>query len=244
MLYAGVWKELGEFHLGNAGPKMDLGEPLLPISQRQLGGLPILSPSGRGLAKPDVEVDLGRPSIVSHQGSELDSQDKSELEPRRLEQWCEEDALKSSGHGDNEWSTYPWYAPRVILQYLETQMRNVEPIQWSVDNYDGVPTWVEIQTMPDSRYKGDINPTGIQHRELRAALMQLEMETDTPREIEINQDQRHEQWGCTTGKVRMICIEMYNRIRHINATTDEMAQTNRNTGYNELEEVRNHERGI
>ena len=74
--------------------------------------------------------------------------------------------------------------------------------------------------------------------------MQLEMETDTQREMETNQDQRQEQWRCIKDKVRMICIEMYNRVGHINTTMEEMAQTNQKTCYNELEEVRNHERGI
>ena len=123
-------------------------------------------------------------------------------------------------------------------------MTDIEPTQWSVDSYDGGTTWIDVQTMPDKRYEGDISPTRIQQRELRAALMQSEMEADTLMETEANQDQRREQWKCIKDKVRMTCTEMYNRLGYINAITEEMAQTNQETCYNEPEEVRNHERGI
>ena len=32
---------------------------------------------------------------------------------------------------------FPWTAPRVILESLETNMRENEPSVWTIDNYDG-----------------------------------------------------------------------------------------------------------
>lgn len=61
--------------------------------------------------------------------------------------------LGEDDEDQNEWNTYPWCAPRIIWQYFENQTQSVNPTVWSIDNYDGDPTWIEMRMLPKNEYK-------------------------------------------------------------------------------------------
>ena len=51
--------------------------------------------------------------------------------------WCEDNAMGIQNEKYGEWSVYQWFAPRVLMQYWERQTGREDPVQWSMDNYDG-----------------------------------------------------------------------------------------------------------
>ena len=111
-----------------------------------------------------------------------------------LQQWVEQEALEAVSEDKDEWRTYPWYAPRVIWRYLERQTQDNNPSAWSIDNYDGAPTWIEMQTLPEEKHRRDAEPTTAQRREFRAKLIQLEIETEEMTETTTETTKRQAEW--------------------------------------------------
>ena len=64
------------------------------------------------------------------------------------------------------------------MQYFGMVLQEDEPNMWSIDNYDGGITWMEMNVEPEQKYQGDVDTTTTQHREFRSKLLQLEMEID------------------------------------------------------------------
>ena len=119
---------------------------------------------------------------------------------------------------------YPWYAPRVLKQYFEMVMQGEEPIQWSIDNYDGGATWMEMDVMPKEQYKNDAEPSTTQRRELRNKLIQIEMETDEMMEYEQASEWKRRRWQVLRTTVQEMCEEAYQQEQWTRETLREMRE--------------------
>ena len=49
-------------------------------------------------------------------------------------------------------------------------------VQWSMDNCNGGTTWVEMGSLPDGRFRSDVNIIQTQRREMMSKLLQSEIE--------------------------------------------------------------------
>lgn len=101
------------------------------------------------------EVD---PRVLQDEASSRSNQDtKGEFDQQdeEFQAW-----LKNGGQ-------YPWYAPRVLMQYFEITLQYDGPGAWSIDNYDGAVTWMDFETQPNELYRHNADTTPAQSRELR-----------------------------------------------------------------------------
>ena len=73
---------------------------------------------------------------------------------------------------------FPWTAPRIIWEFLEHDVGEDGPTIWSIDNYDGEDSWLEIGRTPTNGYRCDAEVSVNQYHKMACELHNLEGETD------------------------------------------------------------------
>ena len=129
------------------------------------------------------------------------------------------------------------------MQHWKRQTRNEHPIRWNMDNYDGGTTWVEMGSLPDGRFRSNVNITQTQHREMMDRLLQWEIETNKSLEENIEKNQRRDEWKRIKSDVRWTFVEMYNRVGCTNKSITEMGLSIRTKRCDDPEELQDHESG-
>ena len=107
----------------------------------------------------------------------------------------------------NERNGCPWWAARVVMQYFGIILHEDEPCRWSIDDYDGGVTWMEMKMEPETQYRDDGQTTTTQHKEFRSKLMQLDMEADEVLDMEIGINERNGKWHGTRSRLQEVCEE-------------------------------------
>ena len=184
------------------------------------------------------------------QGKRKDYTKASTVKLDELKRWCEEESVTSpkAKAKESEWNGYPWFAPRVTLQYLELIMCSGEPTTWTIDNYDGGTTWVELRTLPSEEYAKDAEPTPTQRREMRASLMQLEgviedIMSGTHSGIggeRVSDERQLSQWQQVKEDVRQVCMKIYEQAEWTQETLQEMRMLVKDTCQEANHEVHDH----
>ena len=124
-------------------------------------------------------------------------------------------------------------------------MQGDEPTQWSVDNYDGAETWMEMDIIPNEQYRNDAETTTVQWREFRGKLMQVEMETDELLEATETKTGSSKRWQEMKTTVQTLCQEAYQQVEWTRETLREMrgmitSESNRDTNHQHAHVRLNH----
>ena len=76
--------------------------------------------------------------------------------------------------GEEEQEDYPWFATRVICNWLIKTMEQNGSLYWNVDDYDGKESYVERKLRAPTEFSKDPETKPYQYRRLRQELIKLE----------------------------------------------------------------------
>ena len=106
---------------------------------------------------------------------------------------------------------FPWIAPRVMLQYLETEMENEKPTVWIFENYDSSGIWSELTIGPRVEYRGDTETSTNQYHKVMHAFYRWASATDDSIEqgdIIMCDEQKRLEWTRTREGINKTCVGM------------------------------------
>ena len=108
--------------------------------------------------------------------------------------------------------SFPWTAPRVVLQYLEMRMSKEKPNGWSIDDCDGPESWTECAQRPEEKYRSDGDTRANQYHKMANAVYYWEAETDNLIEKwkdSEQENQQREEWRTRKDGAQQVCMEMH-----------------------------------
>ena len=118
----------------------------------------------------------------------------------------------------------PWFATKILWQYLEQRMNTEEPTTWSIDDYDGKVSWQELKQQPSIDHEHDVDMNPNQYHKLMHALYQLESITDElveKQELSGCNDGNKKEWLNIKDQVKTKCMEMFKEMEY-DETQDEV----------------------